>query len=82
MNDIDPQTPKRRSNVILAVAASIVMGIVMLVTTLWNMPSETRFRQLVTVAVVVMAGILAGCLFDRRNRKKRPNTIIRIPGRW
>jgi hypothetical protein len=68
--------------VILALAGLIVMSLVLLCATFWTMPPETRIRQAVTVAVVVVAALFVGFVFDRCNKKNRPRTIIRFPGRW
>jgi hypothetical protein len=46
------------------------------------MSPETRIRQLVIVAAVIVAALFVGFLVNKWNRKKRPKAIVRFPGRW
>ena len=56
-----------------------LLGIALLVATLWNMPPEIRLRQMATILIVMVAAAFIGYIFNRWNKSKRPKIVIRFP---
>ena len=81
MVENEPAPPKSTRKLILASLGVAVLGIVLLIATLWNMPPEIRLRQMATILIVMVAAVVIGYIFDRRNKSKRPKIIIRLPPR-
>jgi L-asparagine transporter-like permease len=81
MIENEPKLPGNSPKLILALVGVAVLGIVFLISTLWNMSPEIRLRQMTTILMVMVAALFIGYFFDRRNKSKRPRIIIRFPSR-
>jgi hypothetical protein len=81
MIENEPESPRSSPKLILALVGVAVLGILMLGATLWNMPPDSRNREVTIILAMLVVALFIGYLFDRRNKNRRPKIIIRFPSR-
>jgi hypothetical protein len=66
----EPTPEGSRRKVILTLALAVVLGITMLILTLWSMPPEIRVREVTTFFVVIATALLTSYFLDRWNKRR------------